>query len=168
MLSPGRIAFFRSLPIHPMSTPSHTPFVWTDAFLLGYEPMDKTHHEFVEVVEALQSASDDQLAACLEAFARHAEEHFAQERKWMEATEFPAAQCHIDEHEQVLKSVYEVRDFIAGGGEKAVVRSLAAELVRWFPGHADYMDASLAQWMAKRQLGGTPIVLKRGVAVADK
>ena len=25
---------------------------WTDAFLLGYEPMDDTHREFVEIVES--------------------------------------------------------------------------------------------------------------------
>jgi len=31
------------------------------------------------------------------------------------------------------------------------------------PGHADYMDASLSQWMCKKKLGGTPIVLRRNI-----
>jgi hemerythrin len=128
--------------------------------------MDHTHREFVDIVESMLAATDDGVAARLEAFIEHAEAHFEQEREWMAATDFPAMQCHIDEHNAVLKSTYEVRDMIAAGGDIAAGRSLANELVRWFPGHADYLDAPLAQWMTKKRLGGTPVVLRRGVAVA--
>ena len=48
-------------------------------FLLGYPPMDDTHREFVEIVSALLGCSDEEFAAQLEAFARHAEAHFAEE-----------------------------------------------------------------------------------------
>jgi hemerythrin len=143
-----------------------TPFTWTDHFLLGYTPMDDTHREFVDTVSAMLEATDTGFAACLEAFIKHAEEHFEHERVWMAETGFPAMQCHIDEHQAVLKSVYEVRELLASGGDVAMGRSLATELMKWFPGHADYMDASLAQWMAKKRLGGTPVVLRRGVSAA--
>lgn len=123
--------------------------------------MDATHREFVDLVAALLSAPDDDLPRHLDAFAVHAECHFAEERGWMESTAFPATQCHIDEHDAVLKSVYEVRDLLAGGGHGHTCRALAQELVRWFPGHADYMDAALAQWMVKKRVGGIPVVLKR-------
>jgi hemerythrin len=53
---------------------------------------------------------------------------------------------------------------LAGGGHADTSRALARELARWFPRHADYMDAALAQWMAKRRLGGIPVVLRRGSA----
>lgn len=150
-----------------MTTTATASFPWTDAFLLGYAPMDQTHQEFVETVGAMLAATDEGFVACLDAFARHAEEHFEQERAWMAATDFPAMQCHIDEHNAVLNSVHQVRDLLAGGGDVNVGRSLASELVRWFPGHADYMDASLAQWMTKKRLGGTPVVLRRGVAAPE-
>jgi hemerythrin len=146
--------------------PSQSAFPWTDQFLLGYGPMDATHHEFVDLVAALLSAPDADLARHLDAFARHAERHFDEERDWMVATAFPATQCHVDEHAAVLKSVYEVRELLASGGHAATCRALAQELVRWFPGHADYMDASLAQWMAKKRMGGVPVVLKRSSARA--
>ncbi|MFC5549116.1 bacteriohemerythrin [Massilia aerilata] len=147
-----------------MSAPSEQDFIWTDQFLLGYGPIDATHREFVDLVGMLLAAPDVELSHHLDAFAEHAESHFGEERQWMLATAFPAAQCHIDEHEAVLRSVHEVRALLAGGGHADTCRALARELARWFPGHADYMDAALAQWMAKRRLGGIPVVLRRGSA----
>jgi hemerythrin len=139
------------------------PFPWSDSFLLGYAPMDDTHREFVEIVDALLVAPDADFARHLGLFQTHAIEHFKQESKWMKATLFPATDCHIDEHDAVLKSVQEALDHLSNGGEVAICRSLVDELVRWFPGHADYMDAALAQWIVKQKLGGTPVVVRRGV-----
>ncbi|SNS60068.1 hemerythrin [Noviherbaspirillum humi] len=146
-----------------MSTATEQEFVWSDALLLGYGPMDDTHREFVETVLAMQSASDDGFAAALDAFIEHAERHFSEEADWMRSTGFPATDCHIDEHNAVLKSLYEVKEHLAKGGNPEAGRRLTAELMRWFPGHADYMDASLAQWMVKKRTGGTPVVLRRGI-----
>lgn len=141
-------------------------FQWTDAYLLGFQPMDDTHREFVEIVSAMINAGDAEFAAHLDAFARHAETHFEQERGWMEASNFPAKDCHNDEHDAVMKSVRDVIKVVAAG-DVDEGRRLAAELMRWFPGHADYLDASLAQWMVKKSLGGAPIVLRRNVVVRD-
>ncbi len=138
-------------------------FQWTDAYLLGYQPMDETHREFVDIVDAMLVADDARFAELLERFAAHATEHFERERLWMEGSQFPATECHVDEHGAVMKSVEQVRTVVAAGNV-AEGRRLARELVKWFPGHADYMDASLAQWMVKQSTGGAPIVLRRGVA----
>lgn len=150
-----------------MSASPEPDFTWTDQFLLGYGPMDSTHREFVELVMALLAAPDTELVPRLEAFASHAERHFDEEREWMLATGFPAAQCHIDEHDAVLTSVHEVRALLAQGGHAETGHALARELARWFPGHADYMDAALGQWMAKRRLGGIPVVLRRSAVPAQ-
>lgn len=81
----------------------------------------------------------------------------------MTETEFPARDCHMTEHAAVIASVREVRALVEAGNAN-IARSLAAELARWFPGHADYLDSALAHWMFKRLHGGKPIVLRRGVA----
>jgi hemerythrin-like metal-binding protein len=138
--------------------------VWTDAFLAGYGPMDQTHHEFVDIVGAMLRAPDEALASHLQALITHTEHHFSQEENWMKSTAFPATGCHVDEHAAVLKSIREVERYVAQGGEPGEARRLAKELARWFPGHTDYLDASLAQWVAKKQLGAVPIVVRRGVA----
>jgi hemerythrin len=138
-------------------------FTWSDKFNLGYQPMDETHQEFVEIVNALLTAPDADLLAHLDAFMAHGEAHFAQELAWMTATDFPSTDCHAGEHEAVMKSVREVRALIAAGGDPATARGLAAALQDWFPGHADYLDSALAQWMVKKQTGGIPIVLRRNL-----
>lgn len=149
-----------------MSAASASPqFVWTDAYALGYAQMDETHHEFVETVNAMLCASDEAFPAALDAFADHAKRHFDQEAEWMTKTNFPAAECHIDEHNAVMKSVLQVQEMVKSGHEKGidVGRSLAAELVRWFPGHADYLDSALSQWMVKKSFGGAPVVIRRNI-----
>lgn len=136
--------------------------VWSDAFLLGYDPMDEVHAEFVAIVGAMLSCAPQDFAAHLRAFADHAQRHFDQELEWMRSTEFPAMGCHDDEHRAVQKSVQEVLPLVEGG-DVEVGRSLARALADWFPGHADYLDAALAQWMVKRRTGGAPVVIRRNI-----
>jgi hemerythrin len=143
------------------------PFTWNDMFLLGYGPMDDTHREFVDIVSALLNSPDADVAGHLEAFARHAETHFEQEREWMESTDFPARGCHVDEHNAVMKSVRDVQQMVAAG-DVDEARALAKALADWFPGHADYMDSALAHWMSKRSYGGKPVVLRRNVLPAEE
>lgn len=140
---------------------------WSDRFLLGHGDMDDTHREFVACVAALQTAEDADLAERLAAFEAHAVEHFEQERRWMEATGFPATQCHVDEHAAVLRSVHEVQEMLRDGTATQVARDLAQALADWFPRHADHMDASLSQWLIKRRHGGAPVVLRRRLNPAD-
>ena len=98
--------------------------------------------------------------------ADHAERHFKQEADWMNSTNFPAAGCHIDEHDAVMKSVREVQELVRGDNPRRfeIGRSLADELVRWFPGHADYLDSALSQWLSKKTHGGAPVVIRRNIA----
>jgi hemerythrin len=142
-------------------------FEWQDSYLLGYGPMDDTHREFVDVVNALLGCEDAEVLTHLEAFARHAEAHFAEEDAWMTKTDFPPKDCHIDEHAAVLKSVYQVIEIVKQG-DTAEGRRLAAALADWFPGHAFHLDSALAHWMVKRSYGGKPVVLRRNAVAREK
>ena len=144
-------------------------FGWSDSYLLGYIPMDDTHKEFVELVNAMKQASDEAFAAALDAFEKHAVRHFNEENAWMKATDFPSMDCHIDEHAAVLASVQGVQ---AMEIEKKlpVGRGLVTALEEWFPGHADYLDSALAKWMVKQSFGGervAPVVLRRNPKMSD-
>jgi hemerythrin len=146
---------------------STTPeFPWSDRYLLGYKPIDDTHREFVDCVDALLTVSDDKVAEALEAFARHAEAHFAQEDEWMNTDGYPARDCHVDEHAKVMDSVREVQQLVVQGNVE-VARDLARALMDWFPGHADYMDSALATWMVKKSHQGRPLVLRRKEHMKD-
>ena len=148
-------------------TSRESSFTWNDTYLLGYAPIDDEHRQFVETVHAMQTASDEEFAARLDVFAEHAKQHFELENTLMVETEFPARDCHIDEHTAVMRSVEQVREVVANG-DFAEGRRLAAELENWFPGHADYLDSALAQWMCKRLLGGKPVVVRRNILEATR
>lgn len=141
-------------------TELHAEFKWMDRYLLGYRAMDETHREFVALVDKLLTTPDAGLVKALDALAEHAVAHFEQEEGWMRATDFPATECHVDEHAKVLASVREVQRELADGNF-CVVRELAQALMDWFPNHADYMDSALALWMVKRSHGGAPLVFRR-------
>lgn len=145
-----------------MTAPNTPPMQWQDSLLLGYTPMDAVHEEFVHCVAALQRGTDADFANLMAELERHAVEHFEQEDRWMESTEFPARECHINEHAAVLKSVRDVRALVAQG-DFSECRRLADALADWFPGHADYLDSALAHWMCKRTHGGKPVVIRRNL-----
>ncbi|AZG07745.1 hemerythrin [Pigmentiphaga sp. H8] len=141
---------------------SDTSFLWSDARLLGFHPMDESHKEFYDVAFRLLTCTQDSAPAALDAFEEHVKSHFGQEEEWMRTTEFPPSDCHVQEHEAVMKSTREVRElFLSGQADVALVHDFALHLFQWFPGHADYLDAALAAWMSKRAYGGKPIVLRR-------
>jgi len=139
---------------------------WHDDLQLGYTPMDHIHEEFVVLVDVLLAANDEGVAAALAAVHVHSREHFASEDQWMQETDFPARECHTDEHAAVLQSMQAVTRRVAEGDVEAG-RHLGRALADWFPGHAVYLDSALAHWMCSKRLGGKPVVLRRFPAARD-
>lgn len=134
--------------------------VWSDALLLGHSPMDETHQEFVALVRALQEAQDACLGQALGQVVEHLERHFAQEETWMRTTTYPATDCHVDEHAAVLATARAMPGLLVAG-DVAACRRFADELAKWFPGHADYLDAPLAHWLTHQRFKGAPVVVRR-------
>lgn len=145
------------------TNPDDPSLHWSDAWLLGHDAMDATHREFVDLVSALHDADDALLPGLLEAFIAHAQEHFADEERWMLQSDFPATACHRDEHAAVLATVRTARRRLAEG-DATLCRRVVAELMRWFPAHVERLDSALAQWLCKRRHDAVPLVLRRDVA----
>jgi len=135
---------------------------WSDAMLLGHGPMDDAHEEFVHVVKALAACNAVTALGCLQAVEDHLLAHFGTELELMKRTEYPAMDCHLDEHQKVLDTVQQVNR-LAQAGQVGLrdVRRLAAALADWFPKHATYLDSALSAWISKRRHGGVPVILRR-------
>lgn len=147
---------------HAPRNASDSSFVWSDARLLGYKPIDDTHKEFYDVAFRLLTCDARSAESAMAAFEAHAVSHFGQEEDWMRSTAFPAADCHIEEHAAALKSTREVRAALTEGRAGVeLVHDFATYLFQWFPGHADYLDSALSAWMSKKAYGGKPVVLRR-------
>lgn len=68
----------------------------------------------------------------------------------MAAIGFAAENCHTFQHAHVLKVLREVQQIVQRDGDGQVVRQIVDELAQWFTGHAQSMDAALAQTMIER------------------
>lgn len=137
----------------------------TQAPQLGDPTLDADHEILAGLIEQLAAASDDTVLPALEALITHASHHFGIEDEEIRMSKDGNANCHLDEHAAVLKSLRDVREMIARGLEaprsKLLISRLSAELRRWLPEHVLGMDAAVATARSKKRLGGAPIVLTR-------
>lgn len=127
---------------------------------LGYAPMDGVHLEFERLMQHALACSDTELSQQMELLSCHLQSHLDAENRWMEESDFPARECHVQEHAAVLLSIEEVYPLVSAG-DTTLGRRLISELAKWFPAHADYLDSALAHWMCTREFGGKPIVVHR-------
>jgi hemerythrin-like metal-binding protein len=122
---------------------------WSDELVLDDGVIDDTHKEFVELLNRMYDAPDDQLLAILDEFIVHTESHFAQEQRWMEELAFPPLSCHVNEHQGVMEITREVRQRTADG-DMRFGKVLAQGIAEWFANHAATMDQMLAQYIKER------------------
>jgi hemerythrin len=134
--------------------------VWSVEMATGHLAIDVTHHEFIELVNALADADDQAMLDRLIAFQVHAQRHFSEEDLLMNNTAYPSAGCHVDEHAAVLRSIAEVIELVEKG-RFDIGRDLTAELISWFPRHTEHMDQSLVRWLVKHSTGGSPVKFHR-------
>lgn len=123
---------------------------WTDALAVDDDEMDRTHHEFADLLAGILDASDADIPALLDETVEHTRAHFLQETTWMQMTEFPPIHCHEREHSNILEVVLEVQRRVAGG-EIDLARTLAIALAEWLQLHVDSMDRVLSLWMKEQR-----------------
>lgn len=127
---------------------------------LGHSTMDAAHKEFDRLIDMCSAAGDEKFPTHLNSLIEHLRAHFADEDQQMCASAFPPNDCHMREHNAVLRSASEVWQRIQRG-ELDPGRAFVKELGNWFPGHVDYLDSALAAWLSKQRYGGKPVVFQR-------
>ena len=141
-----------------------TGLAWIDSFQVGDITMDKTHQEFVELANQLLHCSPESAGQALAEIEAHTLAHFGHEKHLMETTDFPAAECHLDEHQKVLDSIQEVHRRQQSNTISIVdIKRLALALIDWFPGHLTYMDSALSTWLSKKKHNAAPVVFHRHI-----
>lgn len=128
---------------------------WSNELVLDDGVIDDTHKEFVDLLNRMYDAPDDQLLTILDEFIAHTEAHFAQEQRWMEELAFPPLSCHANEHAGVMEITREVRRRTADG-DMRFGKVLAQGIAEWFANHAATMDLMLAQYIEQHGYEPTP------------
>jgi hemerythrin-like metal-binding protein len=121
---------------------------WTPDLAFGIEPMDFTHREFVNQLNALARVPDDKVMETFAALVAHTKAHFRRENDSMFGLNYPQALAHVSEHDKVLKVMIAVSAYMEMGSCR-MGRMVARELAHWFRQHALTMDAQLARCLLK-------------------
>lgn len=117
---------------------------------LGVASMDRTHTEFIDLVNRLCRADKTHFVDLFIDLLEHTENHFAAENASMQASGFPAIHEHMEEHWRVLGEMSRIANRVAGGSlllGRAYVRD---SLPEWFRLHLLTMDSALAAHMQRR------------------
>lgn len=120
--------------------------VWDDEMLTNNTELDAVHHELSDLLNTLAQAPESELLTILDQCIEHTRAHFDLEEGWMARLSFPAAGCHISEHNQVFGVMKQVRDAVAQG-ETKYAYILAQELATWLRIHASTMDYALTYFI---------------------
>lgn len=75
--------------------------------------MNDEHDEFLRLILLFQCAGPPQLMGTLDKLRGHAGMHFASEDEDLRQLRGSNADCHLDEHAAVLKSLDEVREVLS-------------------------------------------------------
>jgi len=133
---------------------------WTDALLLDYEPMDRVHHEFVDLLALAQTAPDEALPQAWSAVLDHTVLHFGREDDWMRKSRFSSADSHMLQHRVVLNLMLWAM-VIRPVDHLSRLRDMADELAAWFAKHTQQQDAALALHMRREPLDAAPVRASR-------
>jgi hemerythrin len=125
-----------------------TALQWNERLALKDPLIDRTHQEFVALLQQLEGSLQQgafDVAAQLAQLLEHTHAHFAMEERWMAATGFGPDNCHARQHQMVLAVLREVHQHAAAQGNLEPARLMLPELFGWFEAHAQMMDAALIE-----------------------
>ncbi|MDD5275300.1 MAG: hemerythrin domain-containing protein [Methylovulum sp.] len=122
----------------------------TEALTVAYGPIDKDHEEFINLLNALDTANNGDFPALFQQLYEHTEQHFERENQLMAQYAYPGVADHKGEHQRVLG---EFKQFKSRVDKGLIVfgRSFVKErLPQWFGLHVTMMDTALAAHINKQ------------------
>ncbi len=123
-----------------------TTITWSDELKRGLGFQDTDHEEAVELMNALQECTDEELPGLFEQLFAHTQAHLQRENELMDRIGFFAAAMHKGEHERVLEEMQAFKEKLEAG-DIAAVRHYTQETVpNWFIEHLNTMDTITAQF----------------------
>ena len=129
-----------------------TPVAWDPDYSLGIDAMDEDHRKLVELINELTVGLTSERPArhpelTLEALARQAQNHFANEERLMRKHHYPEMLQHKAEHAKLMGQVQTLHAAVRAG-RMALSKELVTFLEHWVVSHMMGMDKSLAAFLA--------------------
>lgn len=117
---------------------------WLSEISLGASYMDALHHDLVETLLHLATASDYDFPCSYDMLIVKTESVFRTEEQWMEEIGFPELKHHREQHANILGTLYHGQAQIMCGNIRYARNVIAQLLPEWLLMHASTMDRALA------------------------
>lgn len=114
-------------------------------YRLSIPEMDRTHFEFIDIVNGLATATGDDFKKRFAYLVAHTEQHFDTENRWMGESGFPAKAEHMGEHARILRDLKQFLLRVEKGSTTMAKAYVLQQMPEWFNLHATTMDAALAK-----------------------
>ncbi|WP_018013650.1 bacteriohemerythrin [Teredinibacter turnerae] len=121
-----------------------------DLYRLGNPDMDSTHAEFITLVNALSQVTGDDFCKGFDELVAHTQGHFDREKEMMTASDFPALNEHVGEHNRVLADLLQLQRRVQRGNLMMAKAFVKEQIPGWFHLHATTMDSALANHIKGR------------------
>lgn len=115
----------------------------TAALTVANDAMDKDHEEFIDLLNALDIATNADFPALFEHLYGHTEQHFERENQLMTQSAYPGIADHKAEHQRVLGEFKQFKSRVDKGlivFGRAFVKD---RLPQWLALHVTTMDTAL-------------------------
>jgi len=107
--------------------------------------MDKAHHRFTALLGALPLATKQAIPALLGSLRREVIDHFDQEERFMQMTDYELYEAHREQHQMFLKQLDEYQSAMASEG--ADIQKIHWSLCQWQHEHEKSWDEPLAYFL---------------------
>ncbi len=125
-----------------------------DSLSVGITKMDDTHKEFIDLINRLGQAPDEQFPELFNTLIEHTQQHFQSEDAAMEKSGFPPKFIHRNEHYRILDELKQLASTMGNGNISAAKAFVCNYLPEWFPMHAATMDRALAHHLKASGMDG--------------
>lgn len=108
--------------------------------------LTESHQLLRQQVHQLRSCRDHEVGSTYGRLLEWVEQVFGTEQHLMEKHEFPAAQCHLEQHARVLCAMHKAHVAVMRG-DHALGRHVGVTLLSgWFELHNATLDAAVSLW----------------------
>jgi hemerythrin len=113
---------------------------WTNDISVGIASIDEQHKKLIAMLNELYNASNDGLGAqavgqTLSGLIQYTIEHFQYEEQLFAQTNYPAAEEHKREHEELTRTVMDIREKFQEKPSATMPQEVLQFLVKWILDH---------------------------------
>jgi hemerythrin-like metal-binding protein len=125
---------------------------WVEELAMQSEELNADHREILQklngLLHALDSGDRSRIAMACSLFCAEAQAHFANEKQLMLACDYPDSAAHIEQHEDLMRSVACIQVALTSGNGTWTPMNAISMLEKWFVPHLTHADRRLADFMA--------------------